>query len=658
MKVYSPSHKRPDAPLFSISNNLIIVLQFPEELEEYRKINEPRSHTVVCIDTDKYEQELLGARNWILDQNDDWSMQIDDDCSEFYQLLYSQYLDCPWDAFIKETEKIINEIDSSKVGIIGYNRVPEFHNGRQKHQFYDSITNDYERAKDYKFWQCVVLNNKILKSKNFKYESNLFQKEDGTITHYGEDSFIQYWCEDNNLDKIVINKVTFGSLWNSGVNSICSDNKKQKKQQIKDCYIWLLNRFKNACLSSKILDEFNSYLLHEEIEVYVPSHKRSDSKLFEITHGLNIILQFEEDVEPYSKWKDRHNVIYIPELRGLLDARNWILENNNNWVLMMDDDITEFSENSEIMEWDKFLEETKNALLQMDISKIGIAGLTIYPNEKDYLNLGKYSVSKYFKIFQVIFLNCKLLNSIGYRYEGYPYDGFNGQRAYGEDWDILHYCYKNNILMAKINSLSFKVNHEQSTVCWENDKEIWSLLTQFWLLEKYKDNEATVKSILYNINKSLEKCEYEYGKDSYNKIMNKISYEILNKNEEDKEMKKFLIGGLVLSLLLGLNGCKQDVEPEEAKKVVDAKYIGEYWRKISNSRAEKLLVRETEIIFESNAMDIDVDIATYPGAEIYPAWTERKNLYVDEGLASPTRLGYFIDENTFTQDGIREYKKQ
>ena len=109
--------------------------------------------------------------------------------------------------------------------------------------------------------------NKLLKSKKCKYESSPFQRENGSITHYGEDSFIQYWCDDNNLNRITINKVTFGSLWNSGVNSICSENRKQKKQQIKDCSIWLLSRFKSALLSSKILDELNTYLLYDEIEV-------------------------------------------------------------------------------------------------------------------------------------------------------------------------------------------------------------------------------------------------------------------------------------------------------------------------------------------------------------------------------------------------------
>jgi hypothetical protein len=398
------------------------------------------------------------------------------------------------------------------------------------------------------------------------------------------------------------------------------------------------------------------------MKVYVPSHKRPDSKLFEITHGLNIILQFEEDVEPYSKWKDCHNVMYIPELKGLLDARNWILKNNNAWVLMMDDDIIEFTENSEIIEWDTFLEKTKNVLLQMDSSKIGITGINLYPNEKDFLNLGSYSTSQYFKIFQVVFLNCKLLNSTGYRYEGYPYDGFNGQRTYGEDWDILHYCYKNNLLMAKINSLRYKTNQEQSTVCWENDKETLFLLTQFWLLQKYYYYEFIVKLILENIDTSLKKYRSKYGEDSYNKIMNKISYEILNKYEGNQEMKKLLIVGLALGLLLGLNGCKQDVEPEEVKKVVDAKYIGEFWNG-SGDITRKLIVKETEIIFTLNAHHENDDLLTSPYALRYPAWNEKNSggfmyLYYDEGLASPTAFGEIIDENTIGRGQSLIYKRR
>ena len=62
-------------------------------------------------------------------------------------------------------------------------------------------------------------------------------------------------------------------------------------------------------------------------------------------------------------------------------------------------------------------------------------------------------------------------------------------------------------------------------------------------------------------------------------------------------MKKFLIGGLVLGFLLGLNGCKQATEPEEAKKVVEAKYRGEFWNDLDSNAKNvgKLIVRETEL---------------------------------------------------------------
>jgi hypothetical protein len=155
----------------------------------------------------------------------------------------------------------------------------------------------------------------------------------------------------------------------------------------------------------------------------------------------------------------------------------------------------------------------------------------------------------------------------------------------------------------------------------------------------------------------LERCKYEYGKDSYNKIMNKISYEILNKNEEDKEMRKFLIGGLVLSLLLGLNGCKHEPEPE---KVVDAKYIGEYWLTTDSDKVYKLIVKETEIVYHSSPIGIDVDLATYPEAEAETVWTEGDGYaylrYIEpehtiaSGQLLPSRtttFGYFTDENTF-----------
>jgi hypothetical protein len=122
-------------------------------------------------------------------------------------------------------------------------------------------------------------------------------------------------------------------------------------------------------------------------------------------------------------------------------------------------------------------------------------------------------------------------------------------------------------------------------------------------------------------------------------------------------MRKFLIGGLVLSLLLGFNGCKHEPEQDEPK-VVDAKYIGEYWYKTDSNKASKLLVRETEFVISYDYIGYDVDIATYPGAKTYPAWTEERDLmYISKGSpmvpssGGPTLFGIFIDENTFTCAG-------
>lgn len=161
----------------------------------------------------------------------------------------------------------------------------------------------------------------------------------------------------------------------------------------------------------------------------------------------------------------------------------------------------------------------------------------------------------------------------------------------------------------------------------------------------------------------LKECKDKYGEKIYNKIINKISYEILNKDIKDKEMKKFLIGGLVLSLLLGFNGCKHEPDPEPVKKVVDAKYIGEFWDTSFSDGVYKLIVREDEIIFNRNhRIKIDEDLLTHPDMERYPAWTEVKGKFVnlcyqEPGISSPSYFNSFEDENTIGRTVNHWYKR-
>jgi len=174
MKIYCPSHKRPDAPLFSISKNLIIVLQHEDEIEEYKRINEPRGHQIICIDT----PGLLPARNWILEQNDNWSMQIDDDINEVFtwNKENKSYENTDWNTFIEYTEKVVNEVDHSKTGMIGYRFFVRGHIPKNN--------KEYEMTKTYFcLYQCVILNNKLLKSLNFKYKDLYIQM--GIIIIYG-----------------------------------------------------------------------------------------------------------------------------------------------------------------------------------------------------------------------------------------------------------------------------------------------------------------------------------------------------------------------------------------------------------------------------------------------------------------------------------------
>ena len=217
--------------------------------------------------------------------------------------------------------------------------------------------------------------------------------------------------------------------------------------------------------------------------------------------------------------------------------------------------------------------------------------------------------------------------------------------------------------MAIMNNLFFDIDNEHPSVCWEKDNAATQLLCQLWLLEKYKDNKEIVSYIInINIKKSIKKCKYEYGTEIYDKIMNKVSYETLNKDDKEKKMKNLVMGGLVLCLLMGFAGCKE--EPAEEIKTVDPIYLGEYWD-IPNPNVlitNKLLVREKEIILTSNAIDKDDDIRTTVRAKTYAAYTEKDgpgiSLYYDRsGDGKFTGLGAFLDENTIQINMIKYYRQ-
>ena len=262
------------------------------------------------------------------------------------------------------------------------------------------------------------------------------------------------------------------------------------------------------------------------LKVFVPSHKRPDAPLFKIAKGLNIVLQHEEDVEPYQKANvNNHNIIYIPELRGLLDARNWILDQPYEWILMMDDDASEIKKYGNknnyskkkfnyIITWDEFIIDLKKLVLILEKNKIGLAGFKSYTtfNENnlyfiDDQNLYNITTIKFFRAY---LMNKYLLKSKNFKFEGYPDDGENGQKALCEDSDLLYWCSANSVKKAIINSHCPYYYEEQESTVWEthNYKKEMLRLAYIWLLNKYKDYP--------NIRKDIVQVLFYFHKDYYN----------------------------------------------------------------------------------------------------------------------------------------------
>jgi hypothetical protein len=291
------------------------------------------------------------------------------------------------------------------------------------------------------------------------------------------------------------------------------------------------------------------------MKVFCPSHGRPDTALFEIAHDLNIVLQFEEDVEPYSKWQGKHNVIYVPELTGLLDARNWILENNNEWILMIDDDVSLFhDEDYNILDWDVFLSRAEDIIKQIESSSKNYAMITInnrlYETFIDHFSMDErntYTTVTYPEIYQVIFLNCRLIKSKSLRYEGYPYDGYNGKKSYSEDINMSSKCLDIGLQLARINYL-FCYGNALSSTCWDNNRYTWFLLTNIWLYEKYNHNSKLRDVFRDKIITFFITLLQHTNKKAIEEIPKYIKYKNEN-GEETKEMNKLVIQGLFRFIL-------------------------------------------------------------------------------------------------------------
>jgi len=451
--------------------------------------------------------------------------------------------------------------------------------------------------------------------------------------------------------------VTFKSLWNDGENSVVWKNcKEYMSVTFRNQNIWLLERFKhNAELSILSVKNINQYLIKEtRLKVFCPSHNRPDSKLFEITDGINIILQYKEDIESYSKWKNKHNVIYVPELNGLLDTRNWILEQNDDWVLMIDDDFLSYKRlvnvNDSIEEidisWNDFLEEVKKITLELDDTKVGIIGFNNF--NKKYTK--QYQIEEDYSTIRSVILNTSLLKSKGFEYKSYPFDGKNGKKGYLEDIGLSCFCYTNNLNIIRINNLKFEDNNEIESIVWgdKKNKEKMLIVSSLWLLGKYYQYPKIINKMSKNIFYTLRKMNFNSIDDIVEEIVNVFSYENSNKCEEEFGMKKFLILGLiVLAGIVSLTSCYDKSQDNNGgdTKVIAEQYRGTFLQ-VTDKREGLILSQNTRQFIRNNE----------PGTSS-PAYTDGVDLYVKyTGDNSFTKVGSFEDNDTLNIGTI--YKRE
>jgi hypothetical protein len=129
--------------------------------------------------------------------------------------------------------------------------------------------------------------------------------------------------------------------------------------------------------------------------------------------------------------------------------------------------------------------------------------------------------------------------------------------------------------------------------------------------------------------------------------VNEVSCETLNKFEGEEEMKKMLIGGLVVCLMMGLFvGCpeKPEEEKDDGTETVAAEYQGRY------NVTDKNFTHVHYILTKNKFDQYGADFLTYS----FAARTDGKNLHImahvtDKGswLLSGTleehKIGYFED---------------
>jgi hypothetical protein len=131
--------------------------------------------------------------------------------------------------------------------------------------------------------------------------------------------------------------------------------------------------------------------------------------------------------------------------------------------------------------------------------------------------------------------------------------------------------------------------------------------------------------------------------------VNEVSCETLNKFEGEKEMKKMLIGGLVVCLMMGLFvSCpeKPEEEKDDGTETVAAEYQGRY------NVTDKNFTNVHYVLTKNKFDQYNSDNATSPsysfaartdGKNLHIMANTDKNLWVTTGNIKDVKIGYFED---------------
>jgi hypothetical protein len=177
------------------------------------------------------------------------------------------------------------------------------------------------------------------------------------------------------------------------------------------------------------------------------------------------------------------------------------------------------------------------------------------------------------------------------------------------------------------------------------------LLTFLWLLDKYKDFPEIVRNIIMSI--GLMKEYY----NSYSEIINEVSYETLDNDDEETKMKNILIGGLVMFLLASVVGCNSGTSSNEVKEEVETRVIEEKYRGTyeKSTTSTKTYLTETHYyIGGSFNLDGTTVTGSIRSARAYTEGNELKEINIGYGFIGKNDgvtsiIGKFNDDGTFDE---------